>query len=478
MMFSAFLNLQSRRVVVVGGGPVAASKIEALLAAGADVTVIAPEVRPEIERTGVTVIRRSFEDTDLDGAWWVVAAAPRAVNRQVLAAADTRRIFVNAVDDPEHATAYLGGVVRRHGVTVAISTDGRAPALAGLLREALDAWLPGDLDQWMLAADAARRTWKADGVPMEQRRPKLLEVLNRLYADRRATEHRDTEAPSANAITFSVSRSLGVPSEVKGSEGPVARAGSVSLVGAGPGDPELWTLRAARRVAEADLVLYDALVDVDALRRMTKAQCFCVGKRARRDSVPQETIHRLMIRAAKQGKRVVRLKGGDPFVFGRGGEEALALAMAGVPCEVVPGVTTAVAAPELAGIPVTHRGIASAFLVLAGHTSEAVDHTLESVRPNTVSVVVLMGVGARADLASRLMAHGWSAATPSAIVCGASTPDAWTWTGPLAQMGAATPPAGLAGVLVIGEVVRVREVLAKATRPELSVNEVGYGRNG
>ena len=254
--------------------------------------------------------------------------------------------------------------------------------------------------------------------------------------------------------------------------------GSVSLVGAGPGDPELWTVRAVRRLEEADLVLYDALVDVDALRRVTKAQCFCVGKRARRDNVPQETIHRLMIRAAKQGKRVVRLKGGDPFVFGRGGEEALALAMGGVPFEVVPGVTTAVAAPELAGIPVTHRGVASAFLVLAGHTSEAVDRTLRSVRPNTVSVVILMGVGSRGDLASRLMAHGWAGDTPAAIVCAASTPDSWTWTGALAQLGAAMPPAGLAGVLVIGEVVRVRNVLAKASRPEESGNEVSYGRNG
>ena len=233
----------------------------------------------------------------------------------------------------------------------------------------------------------------------------------------------------------------------------------VALVGAGPGDPGLWTLRAVERVKEADLVLYDALVDVDALRRMTKAQCFCVGKRARRDSVPQDTINRLMIRAAKRGKRVVRLKGGDPFVFGRGGEEALALAMAGIACEVVPGVTTAVAAPELAGIPVTHRGIASGFLVLAGHTSEMVDNTLGSVRPNSVSIVILMGIGSRADLARRLTAHGWLPNTPAAIVCGASTPDAWTWTGRLDDIGNAPAPVGAAGVLVVGEVVRVGEAL-------------------
>ena len=257
----------------------------------------------------------------------------------------------------------------------------------------------------------------------------------------------------------------------------------VSLVGAGPGDPELWTIRAVRRVEEADLVLYDALVDAAALRSLTRAQCFCVGKRARRDSVPQETINRLLIRAAKQGKRVVRLKGGDPFVFGRGAEEALALAGAGIPFEVVPGVTTAVAAAELAGIPVTHRGVASAFLVLAGHTSEAVDNTLRSVRPESVSLVIMMGVASRGELAEKLVSHGWGPATPAAIVCGASTPDEWVWTGVLSAVGASMPPAGAAGVLVVGEVVRVREALAAAPEREARrragtspITEVMYGR--
>jgi uroporphyrin-III C-methyltransferase/precorrin-2 dehydrogenase/sirohydrochlorin ferrochelatase len=180
-LYPAFLKLAGRRVVVVGGGPVAAGKIAGLVAAGAAVHVVAPVVRPEIDRAGVTIDRRAFQPSDLDGAWYVVAAAPADVNRQVLAAGETRRVFVNAVDDPEHASAYAGGVVRRSGVTIAISTAGRAPAIAGLLREALDAWLPGNLDDWMTAADDARREWKSKGVPMEERRPRLLEVLNRLY---------------------------------------------------------------------------------------------------------------------------------------------------------------------------------------------------------------------------------------------------------------------------------------------------------
>lgn len=180
-MFPVFLDLRGRRVLLVGGGRVAASKLGGLLAAGAEVTVVAPAIRFEFARPGVHLERRPFEERDLDGVWYVVAAAPAEVNLQVRIAADARQLFVNAVDDPRTATAYAGGVVRRSGVTIAISTDGRAPALAGLLREALDAWLPGDLGAWLDAADGARQQWRDDAVPMEQRRPQLLETLNKLY---------------------------------------------------------------------------------------------------------------------------------------------------------------------------------------------------------------------------------------------------------------------------------------------------------
>ena len=183
-MFPVFLKLTGRRVLLVGGGPVAAGKLAGLLADGALVTVVAPEIRPELQQPGVTIAKRAFEPADLDGAWYVVAAAPPEINKQVLDAAEHRQVFVNAVDDPAHASAYAGSVVRRAGVTIAFSTDGRAPALAGLLREALDAWLPADLDEWMVASDAARREWKRSRVPMEERRPMLLETLNRLYEDK------------------------------------------------------------------------------------------------------------------------------------------------------------------------------------------------------------------------------------------------------------------------------------------------------
>jgi siroheme synthase-like protein len=171
--------------VIVGGGPVAASKIAALQAAGADIVVVAPEVCADVESTGVTVVRKPFEPSDLQGAWFVVAAAPPEINRQVAAEGERLRVFVNAVDDPANASVYLGGVVRRGGVTLGISTDGAAPALAGLLREALDAMLPVDLETWSVRAREMRRSWKARGIPMEGRRPELLEALNALYESRR-----------------------------------------------------------------------------------------------------------------------------------------------------------------------------------------------------------------------------------------------------------------------------------------------------
>jgi len=180
-LYPVFLKLAGRRVLVVGGGPVASSKLAALVGAGAVVHLVAPEVVPEIVALGVPISRREFAPADLDDAWFVVAAATPEVNRQVADAAETRRVFVNAVDDLASASAYLGGVVRKGGVTLAISTDGRAPALAGLLREGLEAVLPDDLEAWHETAKAIRQDWLRDGVPMEARRPLLLQAINRLY---------------------------------------------------------------------------------------------------------------------------------------------------------------------------------------------------------------------------------------------------------------------------------------------------------
>jgi uroporphyrin-III C-methyltransferase/precorrin-2 dehydrogenase/sirohydrochlorin ferrochelatase len=239
--------------------------------------------------------------------------------------------------------------------------------------------------------------------------------------------------------------------------------GFVSLVGAGPGDPALLTRAAVQRLRRADLVLYDALVSPESVAIARRARRFPVGKRAGRPSMAQDTIHKLMIRAAQRGLRVVRLKGGDPFVFGRGGEEALALRGAGVPFEVIPGVSSAVAAPALSGIPVTHRGLTSAFTVVSGHARSSYEPVFDAVRPGTMTLVVMMGTGAQAEIASALTARGWPASTPAAIVYAASREDAETWTGSLASLQRGDGPLDPArpGTLVIGEVVKLRAALAE-----------------
>ena len=238
--------------------------------------------------------------------------------------------------------------------------------------------------------------------------------------------------------------------------------GMVSLVGAGPGDPGLLTRAAVARLRRADLILFDALVSPGILSLARRARRFPVGKRAGRPSMRQETIHALMIRAARRGDRVVRLKGGDPFVFGRGGEEALALRAANVPFEVVPGVSSAIAAPALANIPVTHRGIASAFTVIAGHAASSYEPVLDAISPGAITLVFLMSLGQQRGIARALIARGWRSTTPAAIVLAASRDDAEEWTGTIASLAAGhgMQDAERPGMIVVGEVVSVREQLA------------------
>src|SRR4051812_7479820 len=220
--------------------------------------------------------------------------------------------------------------------------------------------------------------------------------------------------------------------------------GHVSLVGAGPGDPALLTRKAVARLRKADLVLYDALVDERVLAIARRAQRFFVGKRAGRHALSQHEIHALMIRAARRGRRVVRLKGGDPFVFGRGGEEAQALEAAAVPFDVVPGITSALAAPALAGIPITHRGLASAFFVASGHDEQVFAQSIAALQPDGITVVILMGYARRHLLAAVLLARGWAATTPASVIADGSRSGQQVWRGTLAgpppRGGAAAPP--------------------------------------
>jgi len=233
--------------------------------------------------------------------------------------------------------------------------------------------------------------------------------------------------------------------------------GHVSLVGAGPGDPGLLTRAAVARLRSADFVLYDALVDDRVLKYARRARRFFVGKRAGRHAMSQPAIHALMIRAARRGLRVVRLKGGDPFVFGRGGEEALALRHAGVAYDVLPGVSSAIAAPGAAGIPVTHRGLSTGFLVVSGHEEAAFHASIAQLQPNGLTVIVMMGLARSAAIACRLIDDGWRRSTPAAVVVDASRPNQQVWRGTLDLMAndRVAIEGGGAGVIVIGDVVRV-----------------------
>ncbi len=239
-------------------------------------------------------------------------------------------------------------------------------------------------------------------------------------------------------------------------------AGFVSLVGAGPGDPDHLTLGAARRLRDADVVLYDALVSPDVLALAPRARLVEVGKRGGGAQVSQRAIERKLIEHARAGCRVVRLKGGDPFVFGRGAEEAEALIDAGIPFEVVPGVTTAVAAPELSGIPVTHRGYSHGFIVLTGAPVDTLDETLAHLPPQRLTLVILMALQVRAQVAAALARQGWGGDTPCAVIVGASR-HAWTWRGPLADIASVAIPRSHGdrpGTIVIGDVVALPIVLA------------------
>ena len=442
-------------------------------------TVVSPELTADLAalagKHGWPVHRRPFAAGDVDGSWLVFAAAPPEVNREVAAAAEAAQVFVVAVDDPPSCSAYGAGIVRRAGVTIAISSSGEAPALTGLLREGIEAVLPDDLDAWIAEARRARIVWRAEGVPMAERRPRLLAALNQLYRGaKRAPGVLAGEARAAGGPA--VTPSALMPSA---SSAGSARRGQVTLVGAGPGDPDLLTVRGARALAEADLVLYDALSSEEMRAFAPSARWFYVGKRACRQSISQDVLNRILIKEAARGRRVVRLKCGDPFVFGRGGEEALALAEAGIPCEVVPGVSSAIAGAGLAGIPVTHRGVASAFTVVSGH-HEAVYGPLVAGLPNTgLTLVVLMGLGQREAIARLLVERGWRPETPAAIVLGAATPAAWRWTGTLAELGGVSLVAGAGddrrqpGLLVIGDVVAVGAQIDAARSRASSAGDSG-----
>jgi len=399
-MYPLALNLAGRRTVVVGGGGVALRRARALLAAGAVVQVIAPDVNEELLALDVAVSQRPYAAGDLADAWLAHAATsdPR-VNAAVAADAEQLRIWCVRADAADESAAWVPAVTRHGDVTVAV-TGGGDPGRSQRLRAAIALAL-------------------AEG---------------------------------------------GLP--VRGQRAPAGGVGSVILVGGGPGDPGLITVRGRRTLAEADVVVTDRLAPRGVLAELDPdVEVIEAGKAPHAHNLTQEQINGLLISRALAGQRVVRLKGGDPFVFGRGGEEALACVRAGVAFEVVPGVTSAVAVPAWAGIPVTHRGVTQDFAVVSAHLDpshpgSSVDWAALAAGPGTL--VLLMAVGRLAQIAGELVKRGRAATTPVAVICDGTTPQQQVLVSTLGAVGADAaarrlqPPA----VVVVGDVVRLREQLA------------------
>lgn len=426
-LFPLFADLQGRRVLVVGGGPIAERKTQALLHAGARPRVGAPDLTPRLQawqqEGRIEWIAGRFDAHWLSGAWLVVAATDDAeVNRAVAAVAEARHVFANVVDDGELSSFQVPAIVERGPLQVAISSGGGAPMLARHLRRQLETLLD---DSWASLADLftrqRTRIRKRFPQPAERRRffEKLLAgPLPRLYRQRlhtQAEQHFQAMLDEHAAPT---------------------RSGSVAVVGAGPGDAGLLTLNALRAMNEADVILHDRLVSEDVLRLGRRDATYIeVGKSATGHSTRQEDIHALMREHASVGKRVVRLKGGDPFVFGRGGEELEYLRAHGIPYEVVPGITAAVACAAYAGIPLTHRDHAQAVRLVTAHCKDSFD-TLDwqALAQERQTLAVYMGVAGLEGLRDRLVAHGRAASTPFALVENGSRRDQRVVTGTLADL--------------------------------------------
>jgi uroporphyrin-III C-methyltransferase/precorrin-2 dehydrogenase/sirohydrochlorin ferrochelatase len=400
MTYPLMLDLTGRPVVVVGGGAVALRRVRALLAAGALVHVIAPHVDPALAGEDVRLSRRKYRDGDLAGAWLAHAATDDpAVNSRVAAAAERLRIWCVRADDAAASRAWTPAVARQGEITVAV-TAGGDPGRAKALRAAIAL----ALGEGALPARPRRR-----GTP-----------------------------------------------------------GSVALVGGGPGDPGLLTVRGRRLLAEADVVVADRLAPRDVLAELGPGvEVIDAGKVPHAEHLSQEQINALLVERALAGQRVVRLKGGDPFVFGRGGEEALACVRAGVPFEVVPGVTSAVAVPACAGIPVTHRGVTQDFAVVSAHLDPShpgatVDWEALAAGPGTL--VLLMAVARLAEVTRELVKRGRDASTPVAVICDGTTERQRVLVSTLGQVARDAEASGVRppAVVVVGEVVRLREALANA----------------
>lgn len=446
-----FADLAGRPVLVVGGGDIAARKIELLRRAGARIQIASRELCPELQalldEQQLEWLATSFEPAQLDKVFLVIAATDdNALNAQVYDEANARHKLVNVVDDQPKCSFIFPSIVDRSPLVVAISSSGTAPVLARMLREKLETLLPSHLGQMAELAGQWRDKVKARFSRMSDRRRYWERIFNGRFASQMATG--DVMAAKQT-----------LDSEL-GDQPP--RQGEIILVGAGPGDSGLLTLRGLQVMQLADVVLYDHLVSDEVLDLVRRdADRICVGKRASAHLLPQDEINQLMVQLAQKGKRVVRLKGGDPFIFGRGGEELQAAQQAGIPFQVVPGVTAAAGATAYAGIPLTHRDYAQSVLFITGHCRpDGDDIDWPSLARARQTLAIYMGAVKAAHISQQLILHGRAPSTPVAVIGRGTRPDQQVLTGTLEHLETLAASAPSPALLVIGEVVNLHGQLA------------------
>jgi len=401
----AFHNVRGKLCLVVGGGEIATRKAGVLLEAGATVRVVAPEIEPDLaSQPGVEPIVARFEPQHLEGAVMVIAATnDREVNRQVSELAQSHKLPVNVVDDPELCSFIMPAILDRSPLMVAFSSGGGSPVLTRMMRGKLETVIPQNYSRLAAFAVRFRELVKEVVSNPPKRRIFWENALDGVVAERVLAGDEEGAEALLKQMLASEDNVLG---------------GEVYLVGAGPGDPDLLTFRALRLMQKADVVVYDNLVSktiVDMTRR--DAQRIFVGKKRADHTMRQEEINALLVRLAKEGKRVVRLKGGDPFIFGRGGEEIETLASEGIPFQVVPGITAASGVASYAGIPLTHRDHAQSCLFVTGHLKDGtMNLDWEALARPRQTVVVYMGLHGLDILCAELVKHGMPDTTPIAIV--------------------------------------------------------------
>ncbi|MCP9338873.1 siroheme synthase CysG [Stutzerimonas xanthomarina] len=449
-----FHNLNGRTVLVVGGGEIALRKARLLSEAGAVLRVVAPEIEAQLNelvvKSGGQALIRGYESRDLSGCVLAIAATDdEPLNAQVSEDARALGMPVNVVDSPDLCTVIFPAIVDRSPLMIAVSSGGDAPVLARLMRARIETWVPSVYGELAGLAKKFRGRVKARFSNVQQRRVFWEEVFQGDVAERAlAGQQQEAERLLVEKLSGAEPKNLG----------------EVYLVGAGPGDPDLLTFRALRLMQQADVVLYDRLVApaiLDLCRR--DADRIYVGKQRAAHAVPQEQINQLLVTLAKEGKRVLRLKGGDPFIFGRGGEEIEELAAHDVPFQVVPGITAASGCAAYAGIPLTHRDHAQSVRFVTGHLKDgSCDLAWSELVAPSQTLVFYMGLVGLPVICQQLMAHGRAADTPAALVQQGTTVNQRVITGTLANLAerVASEQVQAPTLVIVGEVVQLREKLA------------------